>query len=313
MSDGPRVTVAVLTFRRLESLSALLPLLVEQVMEACPSGRVLVVDNDPEASAVGMASKGGEWGCRVDFVCEAVPGIAAARNRALFECADDEVIVFIDDDERPRQGWLAALLTTYVAQRPAAVAGPVISEIEGDVVDAFVTAGQFFARRYRYRTGDKLEAAATNNLLLDLESVRRSGLRFDPEFGISGGSDTLFSRQLVQAGLDIIWCGEAVVVDIVPATRSTRDWVLRRAFRSGNAWARTSMVLAENPASRVVTWVGLAWSGAVRCAGGSARFVLGWATGSLAHQARGCRTLARGAGMLAGLGGVVYEEYARKA
>ena len=83
-----------------------------------------------------------------------------------------------------------------------------------------------------------MEVAATNNLLLDLGRIRALGLEFDERFGLSGGSDTLFTRPLVARGGRMVWCDEAMVVDNVPAGRLTRDWVLRRALRSGNSASR---------------------------------------------------------------------------
>ena len=85
--------------------------------------------------------------------------------------------------------------------------------------DPWIAAGRFFDRR-RLPTGTDLEVAATNNLLLDLAVVRRLGLRFDAAFGLSGGSDTLFTRELVASGERMVWCDEAIVYDIVPTDRA---------------------------------------------------------------------------------------------
>jgi hypothetical protein len=52
--------------------------------------------------------------------------------------------------------------------------------------------------------------------------------------------------------------------------------------------------------------------GLVRALGGTGRIAVGVATGSLAHRAKGTRTLARGAGMVAGAFGWSYQEYARR-
>ena len=53
--------------------------------------------------------------------------------------------------------------------------------------------------------------------------------------------------------------------------------------------------------------------GTVRIIGGGLRMSLGTVTGSLTHQARGRRTVSRGAGIVAGAYGTVYAEYARPA
>src|SRR3954469_16278179 len=76
MSGAKSVVVAVLTYRRTDRLAGLLPQLVQQA--AAVGAAVLVVDNDPEASARPVAA-----GSPVRYVHEPRPGIAAARNRAL--------------------------------------------------------------------------------------------------------------------------------------------------------------------------------------------------------------------------------------
>jgi glycosyltransferase involved in cell wall biosynthesis len=304
------VTIGVLTFRRPDDLRAVLPALLEQAADVeGPEYRVevLVVDND--AAAGGQPVVDALGSPRVRYVVEPTPGIAAARNRVLDEARTADVLVFIDDDERPHPGWLRALLDARARWAADAVAGAVVSEFAG-VLEPWVRAGEFFRRR-RLPTGTPIDVAATNNLLLDGALLRRTGLRFDPAFGLSGGSDTLFTRHLVAAGGTMVWCDEAVVTDHVPASRMTRRWVLRRAFRSGNSSSRVELVLAGTAAARLRARARAVARGLPRVLAGTARWSLGKAVQSVRHEAAGLRTAARGAGMLSGSVGVVYEEYRR--
>ena len=299
-----RTVLAVLTYRRPAELNGLLPLLLQQGEQAATARvRVLVVDNDPEGTGRPIAAASG-----ADYAQEVRPGIAAARNRALDEARDDDLLVFIDDDERPEPGWLDALLSTHRRLQGAGVVGPVVSSFEGEL-PGWVAAGDFFHRR-RLPTGTPVTVAATNNILLDLDVLRHLGLRFDERFGLSGGSDTLFSRSLVAGGGKLYWCDEALVVDRVPCERMTRRWVLTRAVRSGNSWGRTSLFLAPRHRRE---WVRLRLVGM-----GLARLLAGglrWLGGSLAshvdQQAKGLRTAARGLGMVSACLGHVQVEYAR--
>jgi hypothetical protein len=310
-TTSPRVTVAVPTFRRPHHLRELLPALVAQAAEVTAGGwadvEVLVVDNDPAGGAretVAAAPAG------VRHVVEPVPGIPAVRNRALDEAAGSRLLVFLDDDERPRPGWLAALLSTWRATGAAAVTGRVVPEYRGEA-DPWILAGGFFVRR-SLPTGSPVAVAATNNLLLDLDQVRETGVRFEVALGLGGGEDTLFSRSLSRSGRRIVWCDEAVVVDQVPAERLTRRWVLVRAWSHGNAALLTDLRLTTGTAARLrLRARGLA-GGAARVAGGGARWSAGVATRSARHRARGLRALLRGAGMAAAALGLVYEEYARE-
>jgi succinoglycan biosynthesis protein ExoM len=302
MSD--RVTIAVLTYRRPQHLAELLPALVAQAGEVAADVDILVVDNDPAGNARDVVLRAG---APVRYAHEATPGIAAARNRALDE-ARSELLVFIDDDERPTPHWLARLLAVHARYRSVAVVGPVVSRYDSPP-SRWVAAGGFFDRR-RMPTGTPVRVAATNNLLLDLGWVRRNGLRFDSRFGLSGGSDDLFTRQLSARGGLMVWCDEAVVIDVVPASRVTRDWVLRRSYRIGNASSRV-LLDGTAPHHRPLLRLGLVGRGTARVTLGSLRYLAGLMTGRVRHRARGMRTAARGAGMLSGSLGAVYSEYSR--
>ncbi|MFT7764659.1 glycosyltransferase family 2 protein [Clavibacter tessellarius] len=316
------LVVAILTYRRPDDIRAVLPLVAAQAADlregaeadpALPRAvRIVVIDNDP-AGGAGAAVEDAASASPVPiaYVHEPTPGISAARNRALDTAGDDDLLVFLDDDERPDPGWLAALVRARQATGSAGVAGPVRSEYEVEP-DEWVRAGGFFVRR-RPATGTRLEVAATNNLLLDLRAVRAAGLRFDVDLGTQGGEDTLFTRQLVASGGLLTWCAEAGVVDVVPRARTTRRWVVLRAFSSGNSWSLTSVALAPaSPAARARIRAEATARGLVRALGGTGRIAVGAVTGSVAHRAKGTRTLARGAGMVAGALGWSYQEYARR-
>jgi succinoglycan biosynthesis protein ExoM len=54
---------------------------------------------------------------------------------------------------------------------------------------------------------------------------------FLPRLGRTGGEDTVFLRQLTRRGCNMVWCGEAVAWESVPADRLAAEYLLRRAFR----------------------------------------------------------------------------------
>jgi succinoglycan biosynthesis protein ExoM len=303
------LVLAVLTYRRTSDLPELLPQLLEQAATVDDRTSVLVVDNDAEASA--RATVEALALPDVRYVVEPTPGIAAARNRVLDETRDADLLVFIDDDERPEPGWLAALVACQRAEGCAAVAGAVVPEV-GAIEDPWILAGGFFVRQ-RHATGAEMPAASTANLLLDLRQVRALGdVRFDARFGLSGGSDTLFTRTLTRNGGRIVWCDEAVVTDHIRTQRLTRSWVLQRHFRSGNSWAMAGLDLEKGTLPRLRTRFRLTGHGLARILAGSLRSAWGTLTGSLRHRARGSRTTARGVGMTVGAWGAVYVEYKRE-
>ncbi|QIK65374.1 glycosyltransferase [Nocardioides sp. HDW12B] len=282
--------VAVLTYQRQGLLADLLPQLVTQVEELCAwtggTGDVLVVDNDPEGSARDVCAAVPE----VCYVLERTPGIAAGRQRALEESADVDVLQFIDDDEEPATGWLLAMVATWWQQgRPDVVAGRILPRFAAPP-SPWVASGRFFDRR-DLATGTPVDVAGTNNMLIDIDRVRRLGVGFDPSLGLHGGEDTLFSAQLVRAGGRIVFCREGAVHDLVPAERSTRSWVLQRAWYHGQTRSLVATHLARTGRQR-------GWLRLTLLISGSGRLVLGAAQSCLGLLLRDDRTHARGLWMV---------------
>lgn len=151
--------------------------------------------------------------------------------------------------------------------------------------------------------------AATNNLLIDMRFLLRSGLRFDPDFALSGGEDIRLTSQAVALGARIVATPSAVVVDPVPAHRATRRWVLQRAFRVGTTTARCDVLLRTGVAARLIARLRWVAGGLARIGAGALRWLAGIVTRSRTHEARGARLVARGIGMCAGAFGMRYAEY----
>ncbi|EHM90523.1 hypothetical protein HMPREF0975_02752, partial [Actinomyces sp. oral taxon 849 str. F0330] len=201
-----RLTIAIPTFRRPEDLkraiSGVLGQAVEQAGgEIVSDVEVLVIDNDAPGSAreaalaaaadaaVVVRTSSDEpmepGSVSVRYVVEERPGVAAVRNRALDETPERDLLIFIDDDEEPEPGWLAALVGMRASTGCQAVAGPVIPVYEVEP-EEWVRQGEFFVRK-TWPTGTIRPVAASNCLLLDLGFVRRKGLRFDEAFGADRG------------------------------------------------------------------------------------------------------------------------------
>jgi len=312
--DPPRLVVAIPTYRRADRLAQLLPLVAVHLDAMQTAGtvsrpQILVVDNDPAGSGrAALDEQPAHYPVR--YVIESTPGIPAVRNRAIAEAADFDLLSFIDDDEIPRAGWLEALVATWVAsKRPTAVMGRVVSVLDDDVDPWVMASGAF--NRPQMPTGSEIDVAATGNLLLDLDQVRSSGVRFDRRIGLGGGSDTLFSMSLKRAGARLVWCNESVTEDTVEPERQTRDWVRQRAYSHGNITILVQLHLAESRTQRARIRLRGVVGGVARYSLGSVRSGWGLLTGSTHHRARGRRFVQRGAGMIAASAGQAYFAYAR--
>ncbi|HEX6911670.1 MAG TPA: glycosyltransferase, partial [Longimicrobium sp.] len=140
-----RVAVCVPTHRRPESLRRLLLALDAQALPApAPEVEVLVVDNDAAGSARAVAEACApllRWPLR--YAVEPERGISAARNRLAALAGGAEWLAWVDDDEEPEPGWLAALLRAAAAHGADAVAGPVLPRFAAPP-PPWVLRGRFF-------------------------------------------------------------------------------------------------------------------------------------------------------------------------
>lgn len=313
-AQGNRVIIAIPSYRRPDDLRRLLFALQNVVRAArasdlCKDVEVLVIDNDPAGSASAALA---DATLPVRYIQEHVPGVVAVRNRALDESAAFDALAFIDDDETPvDDDWLVRLLRTMVDCGADVVAGPV--RTSGAVaLDPWVEAGGFFDRSHRahLKTGDVIVAAASNNLLLNLDTVRRMQVRFDDRFGLTGGEDSLFTAQLRDAGAHMVWCREAPVYDHLLPERQSRAHAVRRARAMSAAGVRVAIILAgPAPRNRVRVKVRAMATALIRIVRGSLKIAVGRATRSIRLDAQGGHELARGLGEIDGVRGREQQQY----
>ncbi|MET0819347.1 MAG: glycosyltransferase [Aeromicrobium sp.] len=302
------LTVAILTYLRGEQLGLLLGVVDDLLADVHDfTTEILVVDNDPAGSAEAVVN--GAITDRVRYVNETTPGIAAARRRALAETRDSALLMFLDDDLEPSRPWLEPMISLWRSTQAAAVVGHVDYYFES-AVDPWVVEGGFF-RRAVHPHGARLAVAGAGNLLLDRQRVAALGVDFDPTLGLSGGEDTLFTRQLSDRGGLIVFCPGSVVRGLVPADRTVRAQALTRARAHGGIGVRVELAGAPSLRRSVAVRLRAVLGGAARVVVGTLRGLAGVVAKDLSHQARGARLAARGQGMIdAGLGRYT-EEYAR--
>lgn len=242
----PRIVVAVLTFRRPDTLATLLAAFAEIERPADVTVTLLVIDNDALASARETVAA---WLPRIPglaYVVEERAGIPVARNRALDEAraAGADALCFIDDDEYPDRRWLVELVGCWRAKGAELIGGPVRVAAPPALASGWQRiVNASLAARARRKERDAAAGAArgrcrtivTNNFLCDLRSADRHGLRFDESLLVTGGSDTDFFRRAVKAGCRTAWCPTAVVHEIIETERLSLRYQFRRgAFQSLN-------------------------------------------------------------------------------
>ena len=300
-----RCAVCALTYHRPEGLDRLLR---ELKRVEIPDGHemfVVIIDNDPEGSAQAVAdtaAHGAPWDLLYEI--ERERGISAGRNAAVRRGLDAgaDAIVFIDDDEWPEADWLSELIATQRATGADVVTGPVLADFD-EPAPEWILAGKFFDRP-RYPHNSKLSYATTSSVLMMRSCFEDRPVPFDPDFGMSGGSDTHLFAQLRDAGLQIYWSDRAIVHEAIPTSRVNEKWLIRREYRRGQTVSRS---LRRRDPRR---WRHLRRGirGVLEMLAGAAQALVGVVAGKH-RRLRGVQRVALGAGMISGLFDRRYDEY----
>jgi GT2 family glycosyltransferase len=239
---GPRVAVVVATHGRVDRLKRLLGALAAQDLPRDEFEVVVVDDASPDGTGALLAEAEATGTLPLRVLTQPVcRGPAAARNLG-WRSSGARVIAFTDDDCVPDPGWLRAGLAALDGQARVAVGrtappadqlhlvgAPFSRVLQVDCVRFFETCNAFYRRR-------DLEAAGG----------------FDERFRRPGGEDTRLGLDVVAAGVEPVFAGDAVVYhDVRPG--GLRD-ALREAFR----WEDIPLTLKGRPDARpalVHRWV----------------------------------------------------------
>ena len=298
----PTITIAVTTFKRSHSLLRLLTTLQDMKNHnCCLINKILVIDNDGNKSAY-QATNSVKGKFNIKYIVEGTRGIANARNAAI-NAVNSDFLCFIDDDELPSEQWLDELVKKQKETNADCVYGPVYP-VMPPTAPAWIKRGRFFDPPPFDENNPAISAGA-GNLMISCAFLKKTGLRFDERFNLTGGEDTFFIRQGQKLhGMKIIGAAKAAVTEPVSPERLKLCWLLRRKFRIGNGLALYERFENAPLQLRIL-----------RCIKGIARVVAGLAvlsTGVVFGRcmaARGLVMIAFGLGMLTGLMGFVFKEY----
>jgi hypothetical protein len=249
------VAVIVPTLRRPESLERALVSLFAQAGVADRLEGVVVVDNDPAASArptVERLRPDSPW--PLVYVHAPRPGVATARNAGLAATAAP-LIAFLDDDEAARPDWLAGLLKAQVQTGADVVFGP----IEGRAPTARgwlrPYLERFFGRDGPERTGLIASPYGCGNSLMVRQTALPGTAPFDVGADQMGGEDdTLFAAVQARGGR-FGWAADAWVEEFAPPHRATLRYALARAFAYGQGPSQTAA--AARDWSGVARWMAI--------------------------------------------------------
>ena len=229
------VSVLICTHRRLERLAQLLE---DIALQTRLPDEMVIVENDGAPTAQDLvAAFAARVGFPVRYAVEPRKNISRTRNHTV-RLATGDWLAFVDDDERVPPNWLGDLLDTADRFQAGGVLGPVISLPPPDAPD-WIRRGRFYAVHHA-TTGAPVrrERMWVGNALLRGDRVRAEPGPFDEAMGLTGGEDSDMLVRLAQHGMKIVWCEEAAVHEPVEPARMRPRWILLRAMRGGQNYAR---------------------------------------------------------------------------
>ncbi len=250
------ISIVVPTFRREAYLGPLFEALAAQIAAVSEPVEVVLVDNSPKASAAGTAADAPGF---VRYVHEPRTGVAQARNRGVAEARGGHVI-FLDDDEVPASGWLAAFVAAAARGDRAAFGAvePVFQAEPPEVLRGPLD--RVFSRRLQARSGQDVTHLraylGSGNSMFRRDVLALEDPPFDTAFDGGGEDVWLFRRLVDRHGVALIWCPEALVHEIVPQGRATLAFLRRRRFSDGQLRCLVeSGVAGVRGAARVAVWM----------------------------------------------------------
>jgi succinoglycan biosynthesis protein ExoM len=239
------ISVCIATCRRPDRLRALLGDLAQQQR---PPLEVVVVDNDAAQSgrvAVEQARSSGT-AFALHYANEPEKNVSLARNRTV-ALAQGDWLAFIDDDERAPPDWLERLADAAVRFGADGVLAPVEPVLPPEA-PAWMRRGQFYQWPHLPSgTVVPIRLLRFGNVLLRASIVHAQRPVFNPAYGLTGGEDGDLLARLVQAGARIVWCDVAAVTEPVERSRLSLRWLLLRALRGGQDFARHVLAGRHGP------------------------------------------------------------------
>jgi len=198
-----RISVVIPTLDRPGPLTACLRALSQSFL---PNAETIVVS---DGGTVDL----GRWlapfvePLRLRYIETSPGGPAAARNHGL-AAARGDIVVFVDDDCRPRPGWLHALTSCVSPSLPRAAGG---TTFNGLTANPYAEAAQLIldlVARYEHETHGGARFFPSNNLAFPTERLRCLG-GFDESFRTA--EDRELCRRWRQAGFALVQVPEAIV------------------------------------------------------------------------------------------------------
>lgn len=239
-----KLTFAFCTFNRARRLDRLVRTMRAQA-SPIPFEILAVNNNSTDDTPAVLNRLAAEPGAPLRVVTETQPGIVPSRNRAIEEALGSDILVFIDDDELPKPGLLAAVVSAISDEGAECVGGKVqvdFSEhprppwLEDDLLGFLAEVDHGSEAIWINDTNTPIWTA---NIAYATELFRSEPLlRFDPRYNrvgadVGGGEDGIMFRTLLDRGTRIRYRPDMKVLHAVDDWKLRRSYFLKLHYRAG--------------------------------------------------------------------------------
>ena len=255
-TPAKRVVVMIPTFKRTTQLLACLTGIEHAAGHAGLQVLVLVVDNDPDGSALDLVQSRMPSPAIQGWVYlqESRKGVVWARNAALAHVRGLETRfdagLWIDDDEVPDLNWLSAMMK--VLPEWDVITGRVEKTWDSPCELDEIGAGD---ARAGHKSGPQQPPLSTSNLCLSAR-VLYADIWFDSWFNGIGGEDSDFSFRCLGLTDRFYSCPESIVREYQPSGRTTAAYLARRAMFANYVWQELKRRYGRAPLPRSIYLVG---------------------------------------------------------
>jgi GT2 family glycosyltransferase len=226
------VSICICTRKRKEGLKKLLDSF--EKMQAPPDTniRIIVVENDLKnfseylINEFSLKSK-----FRISYYLETRQGVVFARNRSVEEADDCDFCCFTDDDQIVSSDWLIELMKCQHEFNADGVAGPTFPVFNKEV-RAYI---KDFHTPANFHYGTIVSHAYTGCLLIRKKYLDMLEGPFEIRLNFTGGEDSYLTFQITNLGGIIRFNPNAIAYEIIPESRSTLKYVIKRKFMTSNS------------------------------------------------------------------------------
>jgi glycosyltransferase involved in cell wall biosynthesis len=213
---------------------------------------ILVVDNNSTDGTRELVNNlTVRVGVVLRYVHEPTVGIPYARNRAIEEALDGDYLAFIDADELPGPGWLAAAVDALMNEGADCVGGEIRVELPGVKSPGWLTEqltcflGRLDHGNTPFWITDQSTPVWSGNVAYKT-CIFRGGQRFDIRYnrsgkGVGGGSDAIMFRELLAQGLRMRYRPDMIIYHLVEKEKLKRSYFIRLHYTAGKKFGEFQM------------------------------------------------------------------------